>query len=209
MISREVLVWRGLHSAPCSRVIHRFICTSAKAGPAQGRRLKSAPHDDAFVLPSREPDEDVGRCGWIGADRIMRGMKRIDDFAPGQHAVFTKTFTDDDVRRFVEITGDVNPLHVDDSFAASTRFGRRVIHGMLTASILSTMVGMLIPGTGAIYRSQTLMFLRPVHVGDTVTAHFVVRTVDRARHRLTIDAYIENENGERVLEGVCEAGLLR
>ena len=89
-------------------------------------------------------------------------MNTIDDFTLGQHATFTKTFTDDDVRRFVEITGDVNPLHVDDDFAARTRFGRRVIHGMLTASILSTMVGMFIPGTGAIYRSQSIAFLRPV-----------------------------------------------
>jgi acyl dehydratase len=134
---------------------------------------------------------------------------QIDDFEPGQHVTFTKTFTEDDVRRFVEITGDVNPLHVDESFAAQTQFGRRVLHGMLTASILSTMVGMLLPGTGAIYRSQTITFLRPVYIGDTVTAHFVVRSVDRARHRLQIDSWIENEAGERVLEGACEAGLLR
>jgi acyl dehydratase len=134
---------------------------------------------------------------------------RIDDFTPGQHVTFTKTFTDDDVRRFVEITGDVNPLHVDDAFAARTRFGRRVLHGMLTASIFSTMVGMLLPGTGAIYRTQALAFLRPVYVGDTVTAHFVVRAVDRVRHRLDIESWIENEAGERVIEGKCEAGLLR
>jgi acyl dehydratase len=134
---------------------------------------------------------------------------RIGDFAPGQHVTFTKTFTDDDVQRFIAITGDVNPLHVDDAFAAHTPFGRRVLHGMLTASIFSTMVGMLLPGTGAIYRSQTLAFLRPVYIGDTVTAHFVVRAVDRVRHRLEIDAWIENEAGERVIEGVCEAGLLR
>ena len=134
---------------------------------------------------------------------------RIEDFEPGQHAAFSKTFTEDDVQWFIEITGDTNPLHVDESFAAGTKFGRRVIHGMLTASILSTMVGMFLPGTGAIYRSQTIQFLRPVHIGDTVTAHFVVRAVDREKHRLTIDAWIENEAGERVLEGVCEAGLLR
>ena len=134
---------------------------------------------------------------------------QINDFEPGQHVTFTKTFTEDDVRRFIEITGDVNPLHVDESFAASTKFGRRVLHGMLTASILSTMVGMLLPGPGAIYRAQTITFLRPVHIGDTVTAHFVVRSVDRARHRLQIDSWIENEAGERVLEGTCEAGLLR
>lgn len=134
---------------------------------------------------------------------------RIDDFTPGQHVTFTKTFTDDDVRRFVEITGDVNPLHVDDAFAARTQFGRRVLHGMLTASIFSTMVGMLLPGTGAVYRAQTLAFLRPLYVGDTVTAHFVVRAVDRVRHRLDIESWIENEAGERVIEGKCEAGLLR
>src|SRR6185295_7455280 len=120
-----------------------------------------------------------------------------------------KTFTEDDVQRFIEITGDVNPLHVDSAFAARTQFGSRVTHGMLTASILSTMVGMLLPGTGAIYRSQTIRFLLPVHIGETVTAHFVVRSVDRAKHRLTIDSWIENEAGERVIEGACEAGLLR
>ena len=136
-------------------------------------------------------------------------MATIDDFHPGQHVMLSKTFTEDDVRRFIEITGDVNPLHVDDDFAKRTRFGRRVLHGMLTASIFSTMVGMLLPGTGAIYRSQTLNFLRPVHSGDTVTAHFVVRSIDRAKHRLEIDAWIENAEGERVIEGVCEAGLLR
>ncbi|HEX3583650.1 MAG TPA: MaoC family dehydratase [Thermoanaerobaculia bacterium] len=136
-------------------------------------------------------------------------MKTIDDFAPGQRASFTKTFTDDDVQRFVAITGDVNPLHADDDFASRTRFGGRVLHGMLTASLFSTMVGMFIPGTGAVYRSQTLTFLRPVHVGETVTAHFVIRSIDRTKHRLTIDAWIENASGERVVEGVCEAGLVR
>jgi len=136
-------------------------------------------------------------------------IPRIDDFQVGQHATFTKTFTEDDLRRFIEITGDVNPLHVDEEFAASTPFGRRVLHGMLTASIFSTMVGMLLPGTGAIYRSQTLKFLLPVHVGETVTAHFVVTSVDRAKHRLEIDSWIENEAGEHVIEGTCEAGLLR
>jgi len=136
-------------------------------------------------------------------------IARIDDFTPGQHVTFTKTFTEDDVRRFIEITGDVNPLHVDDAFAAQTQFGKRVLHGMLTASILSTMVGMLLPGTGAIYRSQTMRFLKPVHIGETVTAHFVVRSIDRERHLLKIESWIENANGERVLDGVCEAGLLR
>ena len=136
-------------------------------------------------------------------------VARIEDFEPGQRASFRKTFTDEDVQRFIAITGDTNPLHIDDAFASRTQFGRRVVHGMLAASIFSTMVGMRLPGTGAIYRAQTLRFLLPVYVGDTVTAHFVVRSVDRARHRLEIDAWIENEAGERVIEGTGEAGLLR
>lgn len=139
----------------------------------------------------------------------MRKPASIDDFEVGQHVTLTKTFTEDDLRRFIEITGDVNPLHVDDEFAAGTPFGRRILHGMLTASIFSTMVGMLLPGTGAIYRSQTLTFLLPVHLDETVTAHFVVRSIDRAKHRLEIDAWIENAAGEHVIEGTCEAGLLR
>jgi len=136
-------------------------------------------------------------------------LARIEDFEIGQHVMLTKTFTEDDVRHFIEITGDMNPLHVDESFASGTQFHGRVLHGMLTASILSAMVGMLMPGAGAIYRSQTLTFLRPVRIGDTVTAHFIVRAIDRLRHRLTIESWIENEAGERVIEGVCEAGLLR
>jgi acyl dehydratase len=134
---------------------------------------------------------------------------RIEDFQIGQHATYTKTFTEADMQHFIEITGDMNPLHVDEEFARNTKFGRRVLQGMLTASIFSTMVGMLLPGTGAIYRSQTLNFLLPVYPGDTVTAHFVVRAIDRAKHRMTIDSWIENAAGERVIEGTCEAGLLR
>src|SRR5437764_14290603 len=140
---------------------------------------------------------------------MTAAVARIDDFDVGQSASFTKTFTEDDLRRFIEITGDVNPLHVDEEFARATQFGSRVLQGMLTASIFSTMVGMLLPGTGAIYRSQTLRFLLPVHIGETVTAHFVVRSIDRAKHRLEIDAWIENAAGQHVIEGTCEAGLLR
>ncbi|HEY8132349.1 MAG TPA: MaoC family dehydratase, partial [Thermoanaerobaculia bacterium] len=111
-------------------------------------------------------------------------MKRIEDFQVGQHVTFTKKFTEEDMRHFIEITGDVNPLHVDEEFARKTKFGHRVLQGMLTASIFSTMVGMLLPGAGAIYRSQTLEFLLPVYLDETVTAHFVVRSIDHAKHRL-------------------------
>jgi acyl dehydratase len=85
---------------------------------------------------------------------------RIEDFEVGQRASFTKTFTAEDVRRFIEITGDTNPLHVDDGFASASRFGRRVLHGLLTASMFSTLVGMRC-GDGAIYRGQTIRFRKP------------------------------------------------
>ena len=143
----------------------------------------------------------------------MRGdresVARIEDFEEGRTASVTKTFTDEDIRRFIEICGDTNPLHVDDEFAAGSQFGRRIVHGTMTASLFSTLMGTLLPGTGAIYRSLSIRFLKPVYVGDTVTAHFRVRSVNRAKHRLEIEAWIENENGERVVEGTCEAGLLR
>ena len=138
----------------------------------------------------------------------MNKLARIEDFHVGQHASFPKTFTEEDLRRFIEITGDMNPLHVDEEFAQKTRFRGRVLQGMLTASIFSTMVGMFLPGAGAIYRSQTLKFLLPVRIGETVTAHFVVRSIDCVKHRLEIEAWIENEKGEHVIDGVCEAGPL-
>ncbi|HEV8117959.1 MAG TPA: MaoC family dehydratase [Thermoanaerobaculia bacterium] len=136
-------------------------------------------------------------------------VARIEDFEAGQTASVTKTFTDEDIRRFIQICGDTNPLHVDDRFAAGSQFGRRIVHGTMTASLFSTLMGTLLPGTGAIYRELSIRFLRPVFVGDTVTARFRVRSVNRAKHRLEIEAWIENENGERVVEGTCEAGLLR
>jgi acyl dehydratase len=136
-------------------------------------------------------------------------LTRYEDLAVGQRASFTKTVTEADLGHFVAITGDVNPLHVDRVFAESTFFGERIAHGMLSASLLSTLVGMHLPGIGAIYRSQTLEFLRAVHVGDTLTAWFEVTAVDAAAERIDIDAWIDNQRGERVIEGKTVASLLR
>lgn len=136
-------------------------------------------------------------------------LPRISDFSVGQHASLQKTITDDDVVHFIAITGDTNPLHVDEEFAAQTFFGGRVVHGMLTASIFSTMVGMFIPGTGAIYRSQTLNFLAPVRVGDTVTAHFEIIAIDAAKEIMEISSWIEDQHGRRVVDGRATVGLIR
>jgi acyl dehydratase len=136
-------------------------------------------------------------------------LNSLSDFHVGQRAELTKTFTEEDVRHFIAITGDVNPLHVDEEFAARTFFGTRINHGMLTASLFSTLVGMFIPGTGAIYRRQTLEFHRPVRVGETVTAFFEITAIDEDQEILEIASRIENAKGQTVVSGICTAGLIR
>src|SRR3970040_1405560 len=91
-------------------------------------------------------------------------------FTPGEKATFAKTITEADISAFAGLTGDFNPLHVDAEFARRSRFGARIAHGMLTAGLISTVLGMRLPGPGGIFISQTLNFRRPVHIGDTITA---------------------------------------
>lgn len=136
-------------------------------------------------------------------------LKTFDDLAVGQRAAYSKTVTEADLALFIAITGDVNPLHVDEEFARRTFFGTRIAHGMLSASLFSTMVGMHIPGLGAIYRSQTLEFLRPVHIGDTLTAVFEVEELDREKNHIGLASRVENQRGEIVIRGKAAASLLR
>lgn len=133
----------------------------------------------------------------------------FQDLDIGQTATFAKTITEADIGHFVAITGDVNPLHVDAEFAANTFFGQRVVHGMLSASLFSTMVGMHLPGIGAIYRSQTIEFKRPVYIGDTLTALFTITRINSTLNRIEIDASIENQHGQQVISGQAVASLMR
>jgi len=136
-------------------------------------------------------------------------LTTFDDLRVGQRAAFAKTITEADLSHFVAITGDVNPLHVDAEFARRTFFGERIAHGMLSASLFSTLVGMVLPGIGAIYRSQTLEFLRPARLGDTLTAVFEVEEIDREGNRIEMASWIENQRGERVVQGRATASLLK
>ncbi len=136
-------------------------------------------------------------------------LARLDDFQLGQTASHTKTITDEDLERFIAITGDTNPLHVDEEFARGTFFGGRIAHGLLSASLLSTVIGTLLPGTGAIYREQTLRFLRPVRPGDTLTATAEVREIRRFSTELGLATWITNQDCERVIEGQAVVTLLR
>ena len=119
----------------------------------------------------------------------------------GDSAEVSKTIADEDVRAFAELTGDRNPVHLDEEYAASTRFGRRIAHGMLGASLISTVLANELPGRGTVYLSQTLRFTAPVFLGDTVTARVVVKGVREDKPVVTLETVCTNERGERVVEG--------
>ena len=119
----------------------------------------------------------------------------------GDAAEMSKTVTEEDVRAFAELTGDRNPVHLDEEYAAGTRFGRRIAHGMLGASLISAVLANELPGRGTVYLSQTLRFTAPVFLGDTVTARVVVKQVREDKPIVTLETFCTNERGERVVEG--------
>jgi 3-hydroxybutyryl-CoA dehydratase len=122
-------------------------------------------------------------------------------FKVGDSACFSKTISDADVRAFTDVTGDHNPLHLDDEFAKKTRFGRRIAHGMLSASLISSAIANRLPGIGSIYLSQTLKFVSPVYLGDTITARVTVTAVREDKPILTLETICENQNQEVVVKG--------
>ncbi|HEY3247119.1 MAG TPA: MaoC family dehydratase [bacterium] len=125
----------------------------------------------------------------------------MPEFEVGQRATFTKAITEADINAFAGITGDFNPLHVDAEYAARSRFGERIAHGMLTAGLISAVLGMRLPGPGGIFLSQTLKFLKPVRIGDTVTAAADVIGYRPQKRVLTLRTSCQNQRGEVVIEG--------
>jgi acyl dehydratase len=131
---------------------------------------------------------------------------RFDEVSVGMSAERARTVTADDVCRYAEVTGDFNPVHVDAEAAAKSRFGGLIAHGMLSAGYVSAVLGMDLPGPGAIYVAQTLKFTRPVRPGDTITARVEVLEVIAARRRVRLATTCRNQHDEPVLEG--EATIL-
>lgn len=127
----------------------------------------------------------------------------IDALQVGMAAELTKTYDEWDIYTFAALTGDLNPAHVDQAFAQRTIFQERIAHGMLTASLISAVLGMKLPGPGSIYLSQDLRFLRPVRVGDTVTARVEVIELARDKNLATLSTTCSNQRGEVVLEGTA------
>ena len=129
----------------------------------------------------------------------MNGL-RLEDLSLGQSAEINHVVTDADIRAFAEVSGDNNPVHLDEAYAAGTPFKTRIAHGMLSAGYISAMLGTRLPGPGAIYISQSMNFKRPVRIGDEVITRATVTAIDAERARVTLATVCEVA-GKPVLEG--------
>ncbi|MGQ0560519.1 MAG: MaoC family dehydratase [Gemmatimonadota bacterium] len=126
---------------------------------------------------------------------------RFDELKVGQFAEHTKTVTETDVIMYAGITGDFNPMHVDQTYAEKSRFGGRIAHGMLSAGFISAVLGMKLPGAGSIYMSQSLRFTSPVRIGDTITARIEVIELFPDKKRVRLATSCRNQQEQTVLEG--------
>ncbi|HTX03744.1 MAG TPA: MaoC family dehydratase [Candidatus Acidoferrales bacterium] len=136
--------------------------------------------------------------GW---SKTLSGWKTFEEFKVGDKATFSKTITDADLLLFAAVSGDQYEVHVDEEYAKTTRFGKRIAHGMLTASLLSAVNGALLQRPGGISVAQTLHWKAPVFPGDTLTATSEVVEIVVERRRLRCKTTVVNQNGVLVLDG--------
>ncbi len=120
-------------------------------------------------------------------DNLPRGTIVIEELEVGMTRHLEKTVTDRDIELFAEVSTDRNPVHLDDDYARDTIFEGRIAHGMLTAGLISAVIGEQLPGHGTVYLGQTLKFMAPVRPGDRVRAEVVVRDIDTRKRRVTLD----------------------
>ncbi len=133
-------------------------------------------------------------------DNAPRGTICIEDLEIGMVRSLTKVVTDRDIELFAEVSTDRNPVHLDEDYAQDTIFAGRIAHGMLTAGLVSAVIGEQLPGHGTVYLGQSLKFLAPVRPGDAVTAEVEVMAIDHARRRVTMDTRCL-VRGKKVLAG--------
>src|SRR4051794_26861660 len=138
----------------------------------------------------------------------MAAGRSFEDFAVGQSASLERTIRAEDVARFVELTGDDNPVHVDDAYAAGLGLPARVVHGMLTGGYISTVIGTLLPGPGALWMSERFNFRAPVFVGDTVRVQCTIRRISAGTRILILDIEVRNARGKLVLDGEAQVQVL-
>jgi 3-hydroxybutyryl-CoA dehydratase len=120
-------------------------------------------------------------------DNFPRGTVFIEDMEIGMTRHLRKTVTDRDIELFAEVSTDRNPVHLDEAYAQETMFHGRIAHGMLTAGLISAVIGEQLPGHGAIYLGQSLKFMAPVRPGDSVLAEVKVLDIDHSRRRVTLE----------------------
>ena len=130
----------------------------------------------------------------------MKG-KTIEELQVGDTARFSKTISESDVYMFAGVTGDLNPAHVNEEYAKGTFFKTRIAHGMLTASLISTVVGTMLPGPGTVYMRQEVSFLAPVNFGDTITAIVEVSEIIADKKRVRLKTYCINQENQTVVDG--------
>ena len=123
------------------------------------------------------------------------------NFSVGDSAEITKTIEQADIDAFASVSGDHNPVHVDEEFAKTTRFGKRIAHGMLTASLISSVLANKLPGEGSIYLGQTLQFFAPVFPGDEITVRVTVKDIREDKPILTLATICVNQRDELVIRG--------
>ncbi len=133
-------------------------------------------------------------------DNLPRGTICIEDIEMGMTRHLRKVVTDEDIEMFAKVSTDHNPVHLDDDYAQDTIFSGRIAHGMLTAGLISAVIGEQLPGHGTIYMGQTLKFLAPVRPGDMVTAEVEVIDVDFPKRRVKLDCRCLVD-GKKVLMG--------
>lgn len=126
---------------------------------------------------------------------------------PGDTATFSKTVSESDIYQFAGITGDFNPVHVNEVYAAKSRFGKRIAHGMLSSSFICTVLGTQLPGIGTIHTKQYLEFKAPVYIGDTVTVELTVDSLFNENRYARLDCRIVNQDGKEVVTGYSEVKL--
>jgi len=133
---------------------------------------------------------------------IMRG-KTIEELNIGDIASFEKTITETDVYLYAGITGDLNPAHINQKEAEASMFKGRIAHGMLSAGLISAVLGMYLPGPGTIYLGQDLKFLAPVRMGDTIKAEVEVIEINNEKKRIKLKTTCTNQDGTLVLDGIA------
>ncbi len=127
--------------------------------------------------------------------------KTVEELKIGETAEFTKTITEHDVYAYAGITGDFNPAHINEVYAEKTFFKSRIAHGMLSAGLISTIIGTQLPGPGSIYLKQEIKFTAPVRFGDTITARAEVTDIASTKNRVRLKTVCTNQDGDKVIDG--------